>query len=214
MRIGRGQVRFKETIEVKQNVFITVRERGKIVGRRVGHNIWVNLGGEWLAALVSYITYSPLAAERDDRIRYMGVGIGGTRQLALSTANAAPLTPPYAGTNNQTDQDKSVIRLERAVRVSGGSTSYPGAGGDVWLGQVQAPPLHPVPSYAEFHRVFSESDVSYPPFNSVPLSEVGLFTNAADPAVYNNTLVGYDTFDTISKTPALALEIVWQLRFG
>ncbi len=206
-------MRFKETLEVKQNLEIIVRERGKIVERRDGHNIWLNLGGEWLAQLIAYSSFGPLTTERDDRIRYMGVGIGGNRQLQLSTANSAPLVTPYPGTNAQTDTNPGVTRLERPVRISGSADAYPGQGSDVWLGQVQAPAVHPTPKQTTFSRVFTEAEVSYGGFLSVPLSEIMLFTGGSNPNVYNNTGVAYDTFDTLSKTGAFGLEVNWTIRF-
>jgi hypothetical protein len=206
-------MRFCETIEVKQNLRITVRERGKIVARREGHNIWLNLGREYLASLIAYSSFSPLTPERDDRLRYMGLGIGGTRQLQLPTANSAPIVTAYAGTNAQTDTNPSVIRLERPVRISGSSDPYPGQPADVWLGQVQAPAGHPVATTAVLSRLFTQVEVSYSPFLTVPLSEIGLFTGNANPNVYNNTIVAYDTFDTLSKTAAFEFEVVWDIRF-
>ena len=206
-------MRFGETIEVKQNLRITVRERGKIVARREGHNIWLNLGREYLASLISYRSFSPLLPERDDRLRYMGLGIGGTRQLQLPTANSAPIVTAYSGTNAQTDTDPTEIRLERPVRISGSSDPYPGLFADVWLGQVQAPADHPVATQAVMSRLFTQVEVSYAPFLSVPVSEIGLFTGSAHPNVFNNTLVAYDTFDTLSKTAAFAFEVVWEIRF-
>lgn len=202
-----------ELIEVKQNLIITVRERGKIVDRREGHNIWLNLGREYLAQLIAYASMVGPVAERDDRIRYMGLGVGGNRQLQLGAANSAPIGTAYPGTNAQTDSDPAVLILERPVRVSGGETAYPGVGTDVWLGQIAAPVEHPIPTQTKFVRIFGTSDVSYGSFLSVPISEVGLFVGAADPTVYNNTMVAYDTFDTISKTSAFELEINWTIRF-
>lgn len=208
----------KDDIEVKSNVFLTMRERGKLVARREGHNIWLNLGREYLAQLISYSSYTPLTPERNDRVRYMGLGIGGNRQIAPGVANSPPLggaVPPndYAGTNSQTDADPTVTRLERPVRVSGSNTAYPGLAGDVWIGQVQAPAVHPIATQVTFIRLFTQLEVSYGTYLSVPLSEVMLFTNAADPAVFNNTGVAYDTFDTLSKTNAFELEISWTIRF-
>lgn len=208
----------KDDIEVKSNVFLTARDRGKIVARREGHNIWLNLGREYLAQLITYISYTPLTPQRNDRIRYMGLGIGGSRQIAPAVANASPLggaTPPndYAGTNSQTDEDPLVSRLERPVRLSGSNTPYPGLGGDTWLGQVQAPPTHTTATEVTFTRLFTQFEVSYGSYLSVPLSEVMLFTNAANPGVYNNTGVAYDTFDTLSKTNAFELEVAWTVRF-
>lgn len=202
-------------VEAESNLELTLRERGKLVGapqRRV-HNIWLNLGREYLASLISYSSFSPLTAERDDRIRYMGLGVGGSRQLAPGTANSPPISSSYSGANTQTDTDPNVIRLERPVRLAGGSVAYPGVVTDTWLGQVQAPPQHPTASSTTFRRLFGLLEISYLPFMTVPLSEVGLFTSASSPTVYNNTMVAYDTFDTLSKTDAFELEVAWTIRF-
>jgi hypothetical protein len=206
-------MRFQSTVEVKQNLKIFLRERGKIVDRREGHNIFLDLGREWLAQLVSYQSLGPDVAFRDDRVRYMGFGIGGNRQLQLSTANAAPISPPYVGTNAQTDTDATITTLERPVRTSGSSSAYPGLAGDVWLGTIgSADPLS-IPTQTTFRRLFTQSEISYGPFASVPISEVGLFTSNADPTNYLNTMIAYDTFDTISKTTAFELEVIWSIRF-
>lgn len=201
------------TIEVKQNVHLIARERGKIVARRDGHNIWVNLGREYLASLIAYSSFAPLTTERDDRIRYMGVGIGGTRQLALAVANAVPLVTAYPGSNAKTDTDPTVTTLERPVRVTGSTNPYPGLGGDAWIGQIQAPATHSTATEVTLKRLFTQLEVSYGTFLTVPLSEVGLFTAATSVSVYNNPLVAYDTFDTLSKTSAFELEVDWTVRF-
>lgn len=203
----------EKTIEVKQNLHLIARERGKIVARRDGHNIWLNLGREYLAQLIHYVSFAPLTAERDDRIRYMGLGIGGNRQQMLGIVNSAPYSVAYPGSNVQTDNDPTVTQLERPVRISGSEDPYPGQAGDVWLAQVQAPSTHPVATQTTFSRVFTSLQVNYGSFLSVPLSEIGLFTNLANPNLYNNTMVAYDTFDTLSKTAAFELEVNWTIRF-
>lgn len=202
-----------EDVPVKSNLIITARDRGKIVARREGHNIWLNLGREYLASLLCYSSFSPPTPERNDRIRYMGLGIGGTRQLQLSTVNSSPIVAAYPGTNAQTDSQPTVTRLERPVRVSGSSTAPPYLTDDVWLGQVQVPTPHPVPTQSVFNRLFTQTDISYAPFLSVPVSEVGLFTGNADAHVSNNTIVAYDTFDSLNKTAAFELEVAWTIRF-
>jgi hypothetical protein len=206
-------MRFIEDIQVKQNLFITARERGKIVARREGHNIFVNTGREWLSKLIAYQAFSPDVLEEDHRVRYMGFGIGGTRQLALTTANSAPLSVAYPGSNVQTDIDPTLFALERPVRLKG-SSSASTLPGDVWLGQVQAPSDHPTATSVTFRRLFTGPEVSYSPFNTVPLSEIGLFTSGADPALKFNSFIAYDTFDTLSKTTAFEIEAVWTIRFG
>lgn len=206
--------RFSE-VEVRSNLELTVRDRGKIVDRRVGHNIWLNLGREYLAQLISYDSFSPLTPTRNDRVRYMGLGIGGTRQLVQAGTMLSAVTTAYPGSNAQVDTNPAVTIIERPVRLSGSSDAYPGQGGDVWLGQVQAPPERPTTTQVTFSRLFISNEVSYGTFTTVPLSEVGLFTSAANPNVYNNTsgFVAYDTFDTLSKTSAFELEVAWTIRF-
>ncbi len=203
-------------IEVRQNLNLTVRERGKIVDRREGHNIWVDVGREYLARLIAFQSLNPDVPETppgENRIKYMGLGIGGTRQLAPATANSAPISPPYVGSNAQTDLDPTVTLIERPVRISGSETAYPGLAGDVWLGQVQAPATHPLPTEVTFKRVFTQAEVSFGSFLTVPLSEIGLFTSAAAVGLHQNTFVAYDTFDTLSKTVAFELEVDWTIRF-
>lgn len=209
-------MRLRDTIQVKQNLELTLRERGKIVERRTGHNIFLDLGREWLANLVSFESFGPDVPFRNDRIKYMGLGIGGNRQLAAGVGNIAsipPMSVSYPGTNNQTDVDPSVTVLERPVRVSGSESTYPGVSGDAWVGIIgSADPLSVV-NQVTFRRVFVQTEVSYGSFIKVPLSEVGLFTSAADPENYQNNPVAYDTFDTLTKTTAFELEVVWTLRF-
>jgi len=209
--VRRGGMRLHERIEVKNNVTFTLRERGKLVKRIENHNIWLNLGREYLASLIDYTSFSPLTAERNDRIAYMGVGIGSNQQIALSTANSPPLSTAYPGSNAQSNTDPTVTALERPVRISGGSTPYPGDGGDVWLGQVQAPAVHTTATQTTFSHLFGETDVSYSPFLTVPLSEIMLFTFAANPAVFNSVGCAYNSYPTISKTSAFTLLVDWTI---
>lgn len=210
-------MRLRETVKVRNNLKLVARERGKIMHRREGHNIWVDLGSEFLASLICLVSYGPDVPERNDRIKYMGFGIGGTRQVATSVANSPPMSLAYPGTNLQTDTNPTITTLERPVRVSGTTTtpSDPYDPADVWLGTVQAPPIHSTAREATFRRLFSQTEISYSSFLTVPLSEVGLFTSAATPIGEPfNTLVAYDTFDTISKTGAFEIEVEWTVRFG
>jgi hypothetical protein len=203
----------QDEIEVKQNLHIIARDRGKIVERRDGHNIWLNLGREWLARLIAYQSLGPDTPEEDARVKYMGFGIGGTQQLAPGAANAVPISPPYVGTNNQTDTDPTLSVIERPVRVSGSSSAYPGLAGDIWIGTIQAPAVHTLPTETTFSRVFTLTEISFTPFLSVPLSEIGLFIASSDPENFQNTMIAYDTFDTLSKTTSFELEVQWTIKF-
>jgi hypothetical protein len=201
----RGKFNLSEDIAVKSNLFITARERGKIVARREGHNIFLDYGREWLSQLIAFESFSPDTPQNDERVKYFGFGIGGSRQIAPDFADAPPLdTYGPVGSFNQTDVDPTVLRLERPMQVSSG----------VWIGQVQAPAEHDTPTSVTFKRLYTLEEVSFSPFISVPLSEVGMLLSDANPAFYGNNIVAYDTFDTISKTSAFELEVIWTLRFG
>jgi hypothetical protein len=207
-------MRINDDIAIKSNLFLTARERGKIVTRREGHNIFLDYGREWLASLIAFSSFLPDVFEDDRRVRYMGFGIGGVRQVAPGFADTAPLTDyGPAGGFSQTDTDPTLVRLERPVRVSGGSGPANNPG-DVWVGQVQAPVTHSTPTSTTIRRLFTSEEVSYAPYISVPLSEIGLFLSDAVVGFPQNNIVAYDTFDTLSKTTALELEVVWTLRFG
>ena len=206
-------IQIVDRIEVRQNLVITTRERGKIKERREGHNIFLDLGREWLSRLIAYKTLGPDVPERDDRVKFMGFGIGGTRQVATVVASSVPISPPYVGTNAQTDTDPTLSVIERPVRLSGSATAYPGISGGKWIGPVQAPATHLSATETTYRRLFTQEEISFPPFLSVPLSEVGLFLSSANPENHQNTMVAYDTFDTLSKTTAFELEVVWTIRF-
>jgi hypothetical protein len=228
--------RRREIIEVRSNLKLTMRERGKIVARREGHNIWLRLGAEWLANLIQYATmglpqywHTPedvVTYLTDYRIRGIGVGVGGTQQLVIPTP--AYCNTYYPGNNQQTDTDPTVTALERPVRITNTvtpdaapPTDYGLASGDVWLGQVTCPASMPTATSVTFSRLFLPTEISYnTTFPSMPLSECALVTGQADPTKpllypsYNiGTGVAYDTFDTLSKTNAFDLEIDWTIRF-
>ena len=204
-------MRLHESVEVNVNLSIIGRERGKIIVRRDGHNIWLDLGREFLAELLTLSAFNPDTPERDDRIKYFGLGIGGSRQF-MNPFPAAIETAYGPRSVAQTDEDATLTQLESPVRLSGGITGAVEPG-DLWLGAVQAPVVHPVATDAEFRRLFTANELNYGPFESVPISEVGMFTSAADPSTNANIMVAYDTFDTISKTSALELEVVWTIKF-
>lgn len=217
-------MKFFDDIEIKTNLRIIARERGKIVDRREAHNIFLDLGREWLTRLIAYQSYGPPAVYQSEaRVRYMGFGIGGSQQKAPDLSEQLPVGGPGGaygansatgiGSNTQTDTNRSVTRLERPVRVSGSSSGYPGVGGDIWVGEIQAPVFHETATSARFVRVFTQEEISYTPFAAVPISEAMLYTSEANPAFYLNTGIAYDVFPTITKTTAISLEVQWTFNF-
>lgn len=206
----------------KSNLQITLRERGKIVARRAGHNIWLDFGRTYLASLLVYQDFIPLTTEQDNRISYMGFGVGGTRQIAPAIADNEPIHSHYPGEAVQTDTQPGVLRLERPVRF-GWTTLLPEApttiddalvydSEDVWLKQVQIP-THPIATSTRFLMTATSAELNGSYYLAMPLSEIGLFHRGADVHVYNNSPVAYDTFDTVQKTGLFDLTVSWTIRF-
>lgn len=211
-----------DAIEVKCNLEIDLFERGK--RRRVHrtHNIFTNVGRQFVlenisaSAFPTPTTFTPL---QNSCVRWIGFGIGGSRQNS-SFATAAPLSTLYAGTNAQTDADPTVTKLERPVKVTGSAVS-PIVAGDIWMKQVTPVVSLPAQNYVTYSAVFSETDLLVGAA-SMPLSEIGLFKSTADPSLPNGDVgaypgsgghaIAYDTFNTLHKTGQFAIEVRWTLR--
>jgi len=200
---------------------------GRVVEERNGHNIFVNYGRDWIAHLVGYdVGHTTF---RDDRLRYMAFGIGGTRQRVPSaTIRAAhaewagfaddwAIPPPGVGTADavQTDEDPTVTALEWPVECIAGSYYDP----------ISTPATFPTTGVIRFTSVLGINEVSFGAFASVPISEIGLFTSGivgalGTPPVVHGALpsekfmVAYHTFDELSKTAAFVMQADWELRFS
>lgn len=222
---------FKDGVQFKSNVFIVARVRGKKVPSlcRDSHNIWVNIGREYLADVIS-----PLAGFTGPVngyfMRFMALGIGGDSQRVDIATLYPTLDAHYPGQNIFDDTLLTIPYLERPVKVTG--TAGVGASAGVWMRDVTAPPTKPIATTVEFDTLFSVTDLhlggAYP---AVPLSEVGLMLSnevASRPSneVYDYTsppdyidtatrqkLVAFNTFDTLIKTSSVSLEIHWQIQF-
>lgn len=180
-------------------VDITLRSRGKVVKRHRGHNIWVNTGHQWIRDLLSYSSFSPLTAPETRRIAYIGFGIGGSKQ-DHGAVYVPPLSVDYPGTTVQSDLNPSLVSLERAVRVVGGQ----------YL-RLLAPPTFPAPNILKYSESFSLTELTYGGYTMLPLSEVGLFLAGANIASPSNSPVAYETFEPLSKTTDLTLDLTWLL---
>lgn len=230
--------------KVRSNVLVTLRDRphGKIIEERKGHNIFLDYGREWLSELVAMDT--GYTAFRSDRIRYMAFGIGGTSQLIPSatirgTWAGFPDDWDYSNPSNlstgglggsgtgdptQTDTDPAVTGLEYPVQATDQD----------YYDDVAAPASFPDAGIVRFTSVLGYNEVSFGPFTSVPISEIGLFTESvpfqnvppldegiqvtppspAKPPLGVRYMVAYHTFDTLSKTSAFVLQVDWELRFA
>lgn len=190
-------------MQLKNNIRLTLRERGKIKHRWEGQNIWLDAGREWLAELISYSAYSPLTPVENRRVGYVGFGIGGFRQTNLLVANNPPFSVDYPGTNIQTDMDPGVNALERPVCVTAG----------VYLAELPPPDISSTYYYAKYTLSLGLSDVSFGSYLTVPLSEVALFHSGADPFEPDNQPLSYEAFESLPKTQAMTLDVDWSVRF-
>lgn len=217
---------------MKNNVFVKVYERGKLVTTREGHNVWVSCGHQYIAEMLGYTEYTGPTPERSDRIRYLGLGIGGDKQTRPDLTESAPIVSaypagydPYATTGREYRKeypiDPLITTLERPVRITGGTNPYASAAPtDVWL--VDSPDLfftHLSLYEVTVHALVDcgAGQVIYSTLTDMPLSEVALFTDREGDVDINipySLLVGYFSFDTILVNSGHVLEFVWRVRFA
>ena len=230
---------FIDQIKVKSNMFITAYERGKKVPSmcRESHNIWVNLGREFLPRVISPASVSPLTPVNPYLIQYFTFGIGGNKQT-IDIANLYPaLDQAYPGGNTYDKATHGTQYLERPIMVTGTPDDPPAH--DVvgmWGKQLDIiPPTFPaqisgVSSVVEFQVTLLQTDThlggAYP---AIPISEVGMVLSSqnmsqATGAVYDygsypyvgvgrQTIVAYNNFAPITKTATISFEFRWQLKF-
>lgn len=231
-------------IDVRSNLTLSLREEphGKIVDQRKVHNIFTDYGREWISELISLDTGA--TPFRSDRVRYMGFGIGGTNQSIESATLRGtwagfpnhwgytnPLDPttggyghdgtPGSGDPTQDETDPTITGLEYPVQVT--STDY--------FDEIVLPATFPEAGTVRFTAVLGYNQVSFGSATSVPLSEIGLFTESRQatrdeaplpqdrevipaPPLGVRYMVAYNTFDVISKTSALVLQVDWEIRFA
>jgi len=218
-------------IRMESNVFIKMidPDSEEVVEERESHNIFLNYGRDWIAHLVGLSANGPDVVFRDDRLRYMAFGIGGDSQL-IAHATVEAMHADYTGyaqdwggvaaasTPLQKDTDPTVLGLEWPVLVNATE----------WYDDISAPATFPSVGIIRLTSVLGVNEVSFLTHTSVPLSEIGLFTQGIttqpggltrEPIVHGTLpltkyMVAYNTFDTLSKTSAFVLQVDWELRFS
>jgi len=224
---------FRDLIEVKSNLHIIGRERGKKVPGlcRDGHNVFVNYGREYLTQVIAP-SGGFLGHVNDNVVRYMALGIGGDEQNTSLATIAPAVNTDYPGQNTYDANDLTIPYLERPVKISG--TAGMAATAGTWLKDVVAPPtfVGSPATTVEFQALFADGDLhlsgAYP---NVPVSEVGLFlSNELDSQLWNEVydagsgpdfiniatrqkLIAYHPFAPIQKTNTVSMELHWQLQF-
>lgn len=193
----------KERVYIEGFFSMYARENGKIVpgSHRDGKNIWTLTGREFLARLMSYAAYSPDEAARNDRIRYLGFGVGTTPEVS----SVSQLVSPIA----YTASSGGLFLAELAIPTYPFQTS--GSFGTA----------------VRYTREFSETELSTS--GSVLLTEAGIFTDGSataspdpfEPGTRDLTLaqaqfqapMGYKTFEAFRKTQNMIISCFYEVRF-
>lgn len=188
----------RPVIELNNWVTVIARQRGKKVPGlcRNGHNVWTNSGREFLALLMSIET-PPATAFRNDRVAYIGVGMGGQPEEPGVVNLVQPveyivgeylapidLPPTFPLTPTRTTVRYHRVFAEDEITLTPGSTVNVSELGLFTNGSPTA-----VPTYAPGTRVTQMASA-----------------NAQAP-------VAYKTFEPIGKTDSLQLEVYWEIRF-
>lgn len=184
----------RDRINVSCNVSITLRERGKLVTRRDGHNVWTTTGREYDCMLKAYNPGNGLPY-RSDRIDYIGVGVGAQ----IESTEVVRLISPVSLDGNrflvQLDRNRIIfplpvkttvrftrVYLENELSWNGNTVDITEAGlftdGD------------PAQDYLQGSRM-AVIDIIHADFQAP---------------------VAYHSFDPIPKTADTELEIAWELR--
>lgn len=177
------------------NVVLTLRERGKLVTMRKGHNVWTTVGREYDCLFKAYNPINGLGY-RSDRVDYIGLGTGAQIESTGVTRLVTPTTIDGNRFLVQIDRTRTHFPLSpaktaiRFVRVYGeNDISWDGDTVDI----TEA-------------GLFTDGD---PAQDFLPGSRVDVvdIIHAEMQAP-----VAYHSFDPIPKTPNTELEISWELR--
>src|SRR5687767_6159445 len=194
----------KDVVQVEGFFSAVCRERGKIVPgtRRQGKNIWTLTGREYLARLMSYSAYgvgaTPDTPARNDRIRYLGLGVGTQPEVSTVTKLVTPVAFDAAGVT---------FLAELAI------PSYPFQTSATAFGNV-----------VRYFREYTESQISIS--GTVILTEAGLYTDGSPTASFapkTRDLIlanasaqapaAYKSFEPLRKTQNFVLQASWEIRF-
>jgi len=171
------------------------RERGKIVSRTEGNNIWTLTGREYLAELIALRASSPRATFRDDRVAYIGLGSGSQAEVAniSSLVDPIPYSPgeflaptatPATFPASATTSTKTAVRFIREYGLSEISLGY-----DVVLTEA---------------GLFTDGN----PDDDWALTALTGLDSSGDRAP-----VAYKTYEPITKTTQFTLRVIWEVRF-
>lgn len=193
-------MRFIENIEVNSNIFLCMRERGKLVpgSKREGHNVFTVTGRNLFSKLIAWQTIAGTDIPfTHRRVRWAGVGDGS--QLEVTTI--ATLNSPILATLSYYLAELEAVEFPTATSVRFIKVFGPT---EVTFGSAPVP----VTEAGLFADVNPWDMGGYEDTQAG-----GGFTTTLRPDIPSNTPIAYKTFEALNKTSDFSLEIQWDFRF-
>jgi len=207
-------VQFIERISPEMNLVIKlVDQQGTVVEDKRFHNVFTNMGRNWLAEssrVVGPVPGPDGTRKVDTTPYYIAVGQGSDQQS---------ISPPGVGLQTEI---ATVTRIEFPVLYQAG----------LYLKEIDRPTLEPDAYTNQYQTTFLETDISFGTATAVPITEFGLVTKNAAPGTpggiqlgagvspyeyatpFNNGyLIAYRSVPPITKTGLYKLQITWELRY-
>jgi hypothetical protein len=193
-------LRFTEDIEITSNVFLCMRERGKLVpgSHREGHNVFTSTGRSILSRLIAWQTIgTPDVPYTHKRMRWMAVGSGTQLEAVNVSSLKSPL--PVLGSSYLSEIQSIEFLDSTSVRF--------------------------IKSFGTSEVTFSSTPVPITEagiFADVNPATMGGIEDSAVGGGYNSTLSpvvstyppsAYKAFEVLTKTQDFTLEIQWDFRF-
>lgn len=185
-------------IAVHSNVELYLRERGKLVDRRIGHNVFTVTGRNLLSKLISWSTIASTDIPYTNRrARWMGLGSGS--QLEVTTV--VGLNQPVLVVS----PDKYLAAIQTVEFPTSTSVRFTREFGTSDVNLAGTP--------VTITEAGLFADVSPGLNNSTDDVPYTLGGTTLSPTVGTNPPIAYKAFDGLTKTVDFTLEIRWEFRF-
>lgn len=173
------------------------REGGKLVPGtlRQGENIWTLTGREYLAHLMSYTSHFPDVAARNDRIRYLGFGVGTTPEVSSVSRLVSPIAYDLTGGG------LFLAPLAIPTYPFGTAARYTREFSELELSTSGTVTL----TEAGLFTDGSHASVPVPFTTGSRVLTLALATSQAPAA--------YKSFEPLKKTQNFVLQVAWEIRF-
>lgn len=172
-----------------------IDERHRVKKHVEGCNIWTLTGREYLSEIIALKVSSPREGFREDRVAYIGMGVGSTLEIAEVSRLVDPIV--YDGGSNFL----APLQTPATHPATASSTTKTSV---QFIRQFSSNELNSVNPITEA-GLFTDGDPSNNFIvGSAPVTLSGAGTRAP---------VAYKTFEPISKTSDFTMRIVWEVRF-